>query len=101
MVDMYRKSNKISINKLFDFFQDDLELEYLNKLFNSNFKVEDPQKAYNEIDINLRLHEIDEKIEKISEFIKNSKHGNNTYLMDLAVERRKKDELLTYKYNKM
>jgi len=98
IAEMYKKNEKIEINKLFDFFSDELELDYLNKIFNSNFKVGDPQKAYSEIYLSLKLHEIDEKIEKIVECIKDSKHNDNAYLMELDVLRREKEKILVYQY---
>lgn len=84
---------------LFDQFNLPDEKNVLSKLLGNNFSVEDPDAAYTEIYINLKLHNIDNKINFYYTKINNDRKHSIEYLTEIEILRREKEKLHNYIYN--
>ena len=100
MVDMYREEGVLTVNKLFDFFQGGLELNILNRSLNRDYVVENPDSAYEEIYLNMKLYEINGKIDKYADLIKRTPGNRQEYLTEIEILRRDKEKLSQYIYNR-
>lgn len=99
--EMYFSDHQFSIDKIFDFFESGPEMDFLNQIFNSEFTVVNPGAAYTEIFINMKVREIDDKIDKYAALIKSSPNGSfHEYITEIEVLRREKEKLSSYIYNK-
>jgi DNA primase len=99
--ELYYQDQQFSIDKIFDFFNTGPEMDFLNQVFNSEYSVVNPGTAYTEIFINMKVHEIDDKIDKYATLIKSSPDGNfHEYITEIEVLRREKEKLSQYVYNK-
>ncbi len=101
IIDLYEKNEPVSLEKLFDFYQEGQEAKLLTQGFSKQFAFEDPKIAYSEIILNMRLYSIDEKIKEFAEKIEKNKNENTQYYMtEIEVLRREKEKLASYIYNK-
>ena len=70
----------------------------------SDEKYQDPNDAYTEIYLNLKIHELDNKINRYALLIKKGNSMDNSevkeYLTEIEVLRREKEKLTSYIYNK-
>ncbi len=99
--DLYRKEENITLDKMFDFFQEGVELDFLNRLAQVEISYENPESVYQELYINLKLYDINNKIDKYAGMIKeNPGKDRQEYLTELEVLRREKEKLSNYIYNK-
>ncbi len=102
--ELFSGNERISIDRLFDFFPDGEEGRFLEENALRVFKIDNPGAAYTEIYINLKLYLIDEKIDRYAELIKNTNPDKKTdikeYLTEIEVLRREREKLSTYVYNK-
>ncbi len=98
IAEIYYSNQIFSVDKMFDFFENDFEMEFLNKSLIEGFITENPEKAYTEIYIKLKLHEIDAKINKYADKIKNSSGPDNNYLTEIEILRREKEKLNNFVY---
>lgn len=102
IAEMYLTDRQFSIDKIFDFFTTGREMDFLNQVFNDDYSVANPGSAYTEIFINMKVHEIDDKIEKYASLIKSSPGGSlHEYITEIEVLRREKEKLSQYIYNKV
>jgi len=97
---LYQDENELKIDKIFDFFPDGLEMDFLNSAIQNETSIEDPKAAYTEIYVNLKLHKINKKITDYAEKIRNSGSDRLEYLAELEILRREKEKLTSYMYNK-
>ncbi|HOO70934.1 MAG TPA: DNA primase [Spirochaetota bacterium] len=101
VLELYRKGESVTVDKMFDFFQDGVELELLNKIALDNILYENPESVYGELYINIKLYDINTKIKKYADLIKSDSHSNKQeYLTEIEVLRREKEKLSNYIYNK-
>jgi len=76
-------------------------MDFLNGIFNEGYSVTNPGAAYTEIFINMKVREIDDKIDKYATLIKSSPNGSyHEYITEIEVLRREKEKLAQYIYNK-
>jgi len=100
IIKLYNSENKLRIDKIFDFFSTDIEMDFLNKTIQREASIEDPKAAYTEIYINLRIHDIDRKINEYINRVKKFGDEGIDSLAELEVLRREKEKLSNYLYNK-
>ncbi|HOQ13329.1 MAG: DNA primase [Spirochaetes bacterium ADurb.Bin218] len=101
--DLYAKENKLQTDKIFDFFQKGSEMDFLSRVlkkYSESGNIEDPNAAYTEIYVKLKLHSIDTKITEYTERMKNSGGDNLEYLAEIEILRREKEKLVNYMYNR-
>jgi len=99
--ELYFADQQFSIDKIFDFFTSGQEMDFLNGIFNEGYSVTNPGAAYTEIFINMKVREIDDKIDKYATLIKSSPNGSyHEYITEIEVLRREKEKLAQYIYNK-
>ena len=101
--DLYTKENKLQTDKIFDFFQKGSEMDFLSRVlkkYSESGNIEDPNAAYTEIYVKLKLHSIDTKITEYTERMKNSGGDNLEYLAEIEILRREKEKLVNYMYNR-
>ena len=102
ITEAYYADPEFTIDKIFDFFQTGQEMDFLNAAVNAENSVANPDAAYTEIYINMKVREIDDKIDRYHGLIKSSPGNNaNMYLTEIEVLRREKEKLLHYVYNKV
>jgi DNA primase len=98
---LHREGETITLDKMFDFFNEGLELEFLNQIAQDDTIHENPELVYGELYINLKLYDINTKINRYADLIKNNADGNKMeYLTEIEVLRREKEKLSQYLYNK-
>ncbi|MCL1911182.1 MAG: DNA primase [Leptospirales bacterium] len=98
MSNIYSVDGILSINKLFDFFDNGSEWSILSNCLEQGSDAEDPDAEYTEIYLSMRIHEINDKMLKCVGLIKDFPE----YLTEIDVLRREKEKLsyyLTYKRN--
>jgi DNA primase len=104
LIELFSSGEEIDIDKMFDFFSKGEEKIFLGKSLLHANQIGNPNKAYTEIYLNLRLYRIDDKINKFAELIKKAKATNSAdvkeYLTEIEVLRREKEKLVAYIYNK-
>jgi len=100
IAELYNKENIFYPDKIFDFFQKGLEMDFLNSILNKEMTVEDPKAAYTEIYVNLKLHTIENKISDYAEKLKQSGGDRLEYLAEIEILRREKEKLSQYIYNR-
>jgi DNA primase len=100
--ELYYDDPDFTIDKIFDFFQNGREMDFLNDIINAEHSVTNPDSAYTEIYIKMKVREIEDKMNKYKELIKSSQGVNaNLYLTEIVVLGREKEKLLDYVYNKV
>lgn len=97
---IYKEENEFKIDKLFDFFDKEIEMDFLNRSIQKKTTIQDPKAAYTEIYVNLKLQDIDNKISKYAEMIKKSGSDKLEYLAEIEILRREKEKLSNYIYNR-
>ncbi|MFA5518999.1 MAG: DNA primase [Spirochaetota bacterium] len=97
---IYKEENELKIDKLFDFFDKEIEMDFLNRSIQKRTTIEDPKAAYTEIYVNFKLQDIDNKISKYAEMIKESGSDKLEYLAEIEILRREKEKLSNYIYNR-
>ncbi|MDY6969206.1 MAG: DNA primase [Spirochaetota bacterium] len=104
LVEKFSNNDNITIDEIFDFFYQGEEKEFLEKNLFVNFFIENPDIAYSEIYINLKLYQIEQKISQyineINKPVSNRNCEPNDYLAEIEVLRREKEKLQSYNYNK-
>jgi hypothetical protein len=100
LVKLYNSDDTFSVDKMFDFFNKGQEMDFLTNCLNSDYTFEDPDAVYTEIYINLRIHEIDEKISSFVNHIKSGNSGRDEYLAEVEVLKREKEKLQNYIQNR-
>ena len=97
---LYNSENGLRIDKIFDFLSKDMEMDFLNMTIQKETSIVDPKASYTEIYINLRIHNIDKKIDEYIKTVKKSGNERIDYLAEIEVLRREKEKLLTYLYHR-
>ncbi len=100
IAELYTSENVLNPDKIFDFFQKGLEMDFLSRIVQKEISVEDPKAAYTEIYVNLKLHTIDNKISDYAERMKQSGGDRLEYLAEIEILRREKEKLSNYIYNR-
>jgi len=98
--EVYQAENELKIDKIFDFFTEGLEMEFLKDSIQKRLEISDPKSAYTEIYVNLKLHSIDNKLNTYTKMLKESSDDKLEYLAEIEILRREKEKLKTYIYNK-
>lgn len=97
---IYKEENELKIDKIFDFFDKGLEMDFLNRSIQKKTTIQDPKAAYTEIYVNLKLQDINNRISKYAEMIKKSGSDKLEYLAEIEILRREKEKLSNYIYNR-
>ena len=100
IVEINSSGIEFSIDKIFDFFTEGPEFDYLIELLNAEYIIDDPKSSYNEIYTQLRIYKIDDMIKKTMKLLKESENGSGEYLTEIEVLTREKQKLSHYIYNK-
>lgn len=100
IAELYNSENVLNPDKIFDFFQKGLEMDFLSRIIQTETSLEDPKAAYTEIYVNLKLHTIENKISDYAEKIKQSGGDRLEYLAEIEILRREKEKLTHYIYNR-
>jgi len=100
ILEIYKEENELKVDKLFDFFDKGIEMDFLNIAIQKKTTIQDPKAAYTEIYVNLKLQDIDKKISKYAEMIKKSGSDKLEYLAEIEILRREKEKLNNYIYNR-
>jgi len=101
--ELHTAGEEINIDKMFDFFAQGEERKILEKSLSHDHTIENPDAAYTEIYINLRVYRIDKRIEKFIELVKTAQKDNTDvkeYLSEIEVLRREKEKLSTFMHSK-
>jgi DNA primase len=97
IAELYAAGEPVSIDRMFDIFQEGDERAFLEKSLGSSFTAENPGEAYSEIYVNVKLYWIDRKIDKLMGDIKGSGDGSSgESLAEVEVLRRDKEKLLSF-----
>ena len=99
ILELYNSENGLRIDKIFDFLSEDIEMDFLNSTIQKEASFSDPKASYTEIYVNLRIHNIEKKINEYVNAAKKSGNERIDYLEEIEVLRREKEKLLTYIYN--
>ncbi len=100
IAELYTAENNLKIDKLFDFFDKEIEMEFLNTSIQKKLEISNPKAAYTEIYVNLKLLDINSKIAKYAEMLKKSGNDKLEYLAEIEILRREKEKLTNYMYNR-
>lgn len=100
IAELYNSENVLNPDKIFDFFQKGIEMDFLGRILQKETSIEDPKAAYTEIYVNLKLHTIENKISEYAEKIKQSGGDRLEYLAEIEILRREKEKLSSYIYNR-
>ena len=101
MAELYSEEETVNINKLFDILDGSIELNFLSHSLSHGAKINNPDSAYEEIYLNMRLHKIDSEINKYADLINNGDSAvKHEYLTEIEVLRRDKEKLSQYLYNR-
>jgi DNA primase len=99
--ELYVSDQDFTIDKIFDFFTGGPEMDFLNHIFSKEYAVPNPAAVYTEIFINMKVREIDDKIDRYASLINSSPDGTfHEYITEIEVLRREKEKLSNYIYNK-
>jgi hypothetical protein len=97
IAELYAAGEPVSIDRMFDIFQEGDERAFLEKSLGSSFTADNPGEAYSEIYVNVKLYWIDRKIDKLMDDIKGSGDGSSgESLAEVEVLRRDKEKLLSF-----
>ncbi len=107
MGELFSSGEKISIDRLFDFFPDGSEKIFLESCLAREYQIENPAAAYTEIYINIRMYMLELRIEHYKDKIRKAQTGENAdinvNLTELEVEieilTREWEKLSSYKHN--
>jgi DNA primase len=100
--ELYHSDQDFTIDKIFDFFTNGQEMDFLNHIFKEEYSVPNPSAVYTEIFINMKVHEIDDKIDRYASLIGTAPEGQfHEYISEIEVLRREKEKLSQYLYNKI
>jgi len=107
MAELFSAGERISVDRLFDFFPDGSGKIFLENCLARDYRIENPAAAYTEIYINIRLYMIERGIERYKEKIRKAQAGGNAdtnaNLTELEIEieilTREWEKLSSYKYN--
>ena len=98
--EIYSQNNKISADKLFDIFSNADEKRFVERYLGGSADIENPNAAYTEIYLKIKLLKIDEKIDNYFAVMRASSTQNRQdYLTEIEVLRREKEKLSSYLYN--
>lgn len=108
MAEMHSAEETISLDRLYDYFPDGVEKEFLDTRLFREYLVENPAATYSEIYLNIKRYLIDQKIQQYVDHIKKAKSPgsvdvkfNVTELeVELEILSREREKLSTYIYNK-
>ena len=100
ILEFYSDNKTVSVDKMFDFFKSGNENVLLSNVIKSEYNIDSPESTYTEIFINLRLREIDDKINRYINLIKAESTPNpQQYVSEIEILRREREKLADYVYN--
>lgn len=102
LFDVYDEDSELTTDKLFDFFTKSEEKTYLSRITSISLALEHPESTYTEIFINIKIHDIDKKIEHFTNLLRHSKNEQerSQFLAEIDIWRREKEKLSSYLYSK-
>ncbi len=101
LMELYGGGSEVSIDRMFNIFPDGKENLFLEESLSRHYDSIDFKAAYAEIYINLKLYQIERKIEHYAGLLgRQDGGGSGEYLTELEVLRREKEKLLKFKQNK-
>ncbi len=101
LMELYGGGGEVSIDRMFNIFPDGKENLFLEESLSRHYDSIDFKAAYAEIYINLKLYQIERKIEHYAGLLgRQDGGGSGEYLTELEVLRREKEKLLKFKQNK-
>jgi DNA primase len=103
--ELYSEDKGFTADKIFDFFTSGPEAALLRQVFGNEYPVQNPTAVYTEIYINMKLRDIDDKLERYYALIQSPPAGSSDkYITDIQIEievlSRERDKLKNYIYNK-
>ncbi len=107
MAELFSAGEKISVDRLFDFFPDGSEKIFLENCLAREYRIENPAAAYTEIYINIRMYMLERSIEQYKDKIRKAQAAGSAdtdvNITELEVEieilTREWEKLSSYKYN--
>lgn len=103
LAELFEAEESISIDRIIDYFTDGEVKLFLEKHLFVEYNLQNPGAAYTEIYINVKLYQIDQKIDRYVNLIKAgdpARVDSKEYLTELEILRREKEKLSHYVYNK-
>jgi DNA primase len=99
VLEIYFTEQGFSVDKMFDFFKDEIDIDFLNKSLVNEFSVDNPDIAYNEIYSKIRLYRVDDEINRLVEAVKKTGENKDSLLEEIEILRREKEKLASFIYN--
>ncbi len=99
VLEIYFSEQGFSVDKMFDFLKDEIDIDFLNKSLVNEFSVDNPDIAYNEIYSKIRLYRVDEEINRLVEGVKKTAENKDSLLEEIEILRREKEKLASFIYN--
>jgi len=93
--------NSIEVDRLLLRSTNQRDADYIAEALSRSLKVDDSQKIYTELYINLKLHEIDLRISTYINRLKSGQGDSSRYLSEIEILRREKEKLTQYIYSKV
>ncbi len=101
MVEIFNSHEEFSCDKMFDFFPEGNEMKILNDSIHSEFDFPNPNSVYTELFVNMKIFQIESKINRYIDLIKTKNDPNaQKYITEIEVLTREKQKLSQYIYNK-
>jgi DNA primase len=98
--EFYSEDQGFAADRIFDFFTSGPEAALLKQVFGDEYAVQNPSAVYTEIYINMKLRDIDDKIERYVALVHSSDGDSHDYITEIEVLRREREKLSSYIYNK-
>jgi len=108
LAEMHSAGETISLDRLYDYFPDGVEKEFLDTNLFREYRIESPAAAYSEIYLNIKRYLIDQKIQQYVDHIKKAKSPGSADMklnvteleVELEILSREREKLSAYIYNK-
>ncbi len=97
----FMQYNSVEVDRFLLKITKQKDIDFITEALSRNLKVEDSQKIYTELYINLKLHEIDLRISTYINRLKSGQGDSGGYLSEIEILRREKEKLTQYIYSKV
>ncbi len=100
--DLYEHDDAITTEKIFDFIEGEREKQFLSERLSADYVIENPESAYTEIYLNMKIHSIDMKLAHFNQLLRKcaTSTDSSRILTEIDIWRREKDKLSSYIYSK-
>lgn len=99
VLEIYFSEQGFSVDKMFDFLKDEIDIDFLNKSLVNEFSIDNPDIEYNAIYSRIRLYKVDEEINRLIYTVKKTGENKNNLLAEIEILRREKEKLTNFIYN--